>query len=225
MSRAPGERLRSRLNWLILKTLAVDIGLPLAAAELYEVLRVASSRSMLQAWYRMERRSHLWVYLRRLADKGYVRLATLQERRRATLTPAGRRAVLALERLLRDRGERELLSAAAGLPERVRRLRQERLGRPSYRATLRRMASQRRALLRRIPGRPRALAFVSYDFPRPEHNRRRLVASVLQGYGFQRMHQSMYTGPSDRLRAVLEHLETAGVLQALRWGTITVFHP
>jgi hypothetical protein len=67
---APGVRIRSRLNWLILKTLAVDVGAPLAAAEFIELIRVCISRSLPQAEYRMRHPSYPATYLRRLAARG-----------------------------------------------------------------------------------------------------------------------------------------------------------
>jgi hypothetical protein len=108
---------------------------------------------------------------------------------------------------------------------RVKRLRDERLHRLCPTDLMRRMQRQEIALHRQIPGRPRAMAFVSYDLPRPEANRRRLILAVLKGHGFARLHQSMYTGPAERLRPALEDLELAGVLPRLRWGTITLFRP
>jgi hypothetical protein len=87
------------------------------------------------------------------------------------------------------------------------------------------MERQRWSVLRRIPGPFRATVFVSYDLPRKESDRRRLVIAVLRGHGFRRVHQSMYVGPSEQLRAALEMLEPHGVLTACRWGTLTMFTP
>ncbi len=223
-TRAPGERLRSRLNWMILKTLAVDVQLPLMTADLFEALRILLvARSIGQYEAEMRHPSALWCYLRRLADKGYIKVDGLRRRKRAMLTPAGRRALRALEDLMRGRGDRRTLEAAGDLAAHVKRLRDARLRRLCPTDLMCRMQRQEAALRRRIPGRPRALAFVSYDLPRPEANRRRLILAVLKGHGFARMHQSMYTGPSERLRPALEDLELTGVLPLLRWGTITIF--
>jgi DNA-binding PadR family transcriptional regulator len=218
--------LRSRLNWLILKTLVLNVKLPLAAAELFETVRtVLSARSIGQYEAAQRHPSALWRYLVRLADKGFVKLEGLRRRKRALLTPAGRQALLALEARMRRRGHQAVLSVATDLAGRVKRLREGRLHRICPADLMRRMRRQEAALRRQIPGRPRATAFVSYDLPRPEANRRRLILAVLKGHGFARLHQSMYTGPSERLRPALEDLELSGVLPCLRWGTITVFSP
>jgi len=223
---APGERLRSRLNWLILKTLVLDVKLPLATAELFEAVRIGlTARSIGQYEAAQRHPSALWSYLIRLADKGYVTLEGLRRRKRALLTPAGRKALLALEAWMRSRGDRAVLDTATDLAERVKRLRDERLRRLCPTDLMRRMRRQEVALRRQIPGRPRAQSFVSYDLPRPKANLRRLILAVLRGHGFARLHQSMYTGPSERLRSTLEDLELSGALPFLRWGTITIFSP
>jgi hypothetical protein len=222
----PGERLRSRLHWLILKTLVLNVKLPLATAELFEAVRIGlAARSIGQFEAARRHPSALWCYLARLADKGLVKLEGLRRQKRALLTPAGRRALLALEALMRSRGDRAVLDAAADLTERLKGLRDGHRSRFCPADLMRRMQRQEKALRRQIPGRPRPLTFVSYDLPRPEANRRRLILAVLKGHGFSRLHQSMYTGPSDRLRPALEDLELSGVLPNLRWGTITVYEP
>jgi hypothetical protein len=223
--RTPGEKLRGRLNWLILKTLAVDIGAPIVLGDMVQFLYVISSRSLLQAYYRSQRRSLFTTYLYRLAERGYVKLEGLRRERRATLTPAGRRALQALETWMELSGQREALTSVPDLRERLEAIRRERQARIAPAAVLRRMERQRQALRQSIPGIPRATAFVSYDLPRGEDNRRRLLIGVLRGHGFKRLHQSMYVGPSERLRGALETLETAGVLSYLRWGTLTVYSP
>ncbi len=222
---APGTRLRGRLNWLILKTLALDVGTPIVLGELVQLLYVTCSRSPMQALYRMRRPSFVTTYLYRLADRGYLRLEGLRRERQATLTPKGRRALLALERLVERQGEPRLRKAAESLAGRLAAFRARRLARLSPSALMRRMERERIALLRRLPGPPRATAFISYDLPRAEERRRRLVIAVLKGHGFKRLHDSLYTGASDRLRSALETLETAGVMRFLRWGTLSVFSP
>jgi hypothetical protein len=221
----PGVRIRSRLNWLILKTLAVDVGVPLAVAELVELVRACTSRSFLQAEYRMQHPSYPATYLRRLAERGCVKLEGFKRQRRATLTSAGRRALNALETLYQD-GERGLARGEAPpLHDYLARLRGGRMRRLSRRELMRRMERQRRELLRQIPGPPRDTVFVSYDLPRGESGRRRLVIAVLRGHGFRRVHQSLYVGSSGRLRAALETLEPFDVLSQCCWGTLTVFKP
>jgi hypothetical protein len=221
----PGARIRSRLNWLILKTLAVDVGVPLVAAELIELIRACTSRSYLQAEYRMRHPSYPATYLRRLAERGCVKLEGLKRHRQATLTPAGRRALEALEALYGNGGNGVERGEVSPLHEQLDRIRHERMRRLSRRELTRRMERQRREFLRRIPGPPRATVFVSYDLPRGESGRRRLVIAVLKGHGFRRVHQSLYVGPSERLRAALETLEPFDVLSRCCWGTLTVFKP
>lgn len=225
VSAAPGEKLRSRLNWLILKTLAVDVGVPVVVAELIELMRACTSRSILQAEYRMRHPSFVTTYLYRLAERGYVKLEGLKRQRQATLTPAGRRALRALEAFHRASEGMVGRGLDRSIPEQLARIRSERQRAMSRNELIRRMERQRRALLRQIPGPPRATVFVSYDLPRGEWARRRVLIAVLKGHGFRRVHQSMYVGPSEKLRAVLEMLEPHGVLSACRWGTLTMFTP
>lgn len=224
-AKAPGEKLRGRLNWLILKTLAMDVGVPISLAEFVELMRFLSSRTPAQALYRSRHPSYLTTYLYRLADRGYVKLEGLRRQRRATLTPTGRKALGALETLFREEGMRKLPATANDLARRLAEIRRCHSVLTGSAALLRRMDRQRRALLRAIPGRPRASGFVSYDLPQRESNRRRLILAILKGYGFTRLHQSMYVGHARHLRRALETLESVGVLPFLRWGTLTVFGP
>jgi hypothetical protein len=221
---APGARLRSRLNWLILKTLAVDIAVPLHIAEVFEALRaLLTSRSITQYEYNLKRPSLVAIYLHRLADRGYVNLQGLKRTRQAMLTPAGRKALRVLEDALRARGDRDVLNRAAGLSGLLHRLRRNGFRRLCPAVIRRRMDRRRQIALRRIRGSPRATAFVSYDLPSAESGHRRTIVAVLQGHGFTRLHQSMYTGPSDHLRAAVEMLEGRVPLDRLRWGTLTVY--
>jgi len=223
--RTPGQKLRARLNWLILKTLAVDIGAPIILGEIIQLMYIASTRSAWQMYYRSRRRSLVTNYLYRLAERGYVKLEGLRRERKATLTPAGRKALRALENWMGQTGQGAALTAVPDLRGRLEAIRRERLARLAPTALLRRMERRRQALRQSIPGIPRATAFVSYDLPRHAVSRRRLLIGILRGHGFERLHQSMYIGLSRNLRGALETLETAGVLSFLRWGTLTVYSP
>jgi hypothetical protein len=152
-----------------------------------------------------------------------VKLEGLRQQRQATLTPAGRRALIALESLYQKGESRAGCGASPSLYEQLARLRREGLRPVSQRELLRRMERRRQALQRRFPGPPRETVFVSYDLPRKESEKRRLVIAILKGHGFRRVHQSMYVGPSERLRAALETLEPFDVLARCRWGTLTLF--
>ncbi len=224
--RATGVRIRSRLNWMILRTRALDVKAPLAVAELIELMRIVTSWSVWEMYRRMRNPSCITSNLYRLSDRGYVKLQGLKRQREATLTPAGRRALCALEALYRDHGDgMPAADRFASLPDRLARLRRERLRRLSPTAMIRRMEAQRWTCRRRLPGPPKATVFVSDDLPRREGSRRRLIVAVLKGHLFRRIHQSMYVGPSGALRAVLETLEPYDVLSRCRGGTLTVFHP
>jgi DNA-binding transcriptional regulator PaaX len=225
LEQAPGARLRGKLNWLILKTLAVDIGVPLAVGELVQILYLWSSQSLSQAFYRINHPCFIRTYFDRLVEKGCIRLEGVRRKRQATLTPAGRRALHALEQVIQAEGDRRWLEAGNHLAVNAAHDHGRQGRRIPQAALLRRMDRRQVALLRRIPGKPRADAFVSYDLPRSEERGRRLVIAVLKGHGFKRLHQSMYVGPSERLRGILESLEPFGVVPFLRWGTLSVFHP
>jgi hypothetical protein len=79
------------------------------------------------------------------------------------------------------------------------------------------------ALAKAIPGIPRVKAFLSYDLPRQAAYPRRLCIAALRRGGFERMHQSFYIGPAERLRGILESLEPYELLPRLQWGTLTLF--
>jgi DNA-binding PadR family transcriptional regulator len=222
MRSSPGQRLRSRLNWLILKTLALDIATPRTLAEISEV-----ADATLHIMLRDRRRRPMprtTQYLLRLADQGFVKLEGIKRRRRATLTPRGRRALHALEASLAARQKAGWASAGDTLQDRLARLRKRFRSAPIDRS-LRLLETRVAQYARLFPGRLRETAFVSYDLPARDPRRRLRVISILRSHGFQRLHQSMYTGSAQRLRAVLEDLEMEDVLPLLRWGTLTVFSP
>jgi DNA-binding PadR family transcriptional regulator len=218
-TRAPGVRLRSQLNWLILRTLAVVVGIPLAAAKIVELVRYLSSRRLSQAIYRFNHPSPLTVYLERLADNGYVRLEGLRNRRQATLTPSGRRALADLEVYLKERKKIDVQAVGSDVASRVAAFRRAQAARRLDERTVRRLA----LLARTIPGIPRPNAFISYDLPQQAKSSRRRILALLRRCGFERMHQSFYVGPSQRLREVLESIEPSEHIPRLQWGTLTVF--
>lgn len=111
-----GRKVRSALKWKILGTLLGRVAAPWAAAQLYEFIRTGSARNVSEWVHRVRHPSHIYVYLRRMAEEGLVALDRLGEALEATLTEKGRlelerysaywsaRGVAHPDALARDRG-------------------------------------------------------------------------------------------------------------------------
>ncbi len=196
---AEGARRRSRLNWLILKTLGLDAAVPMTGALLVQVLGTRRSEVGRPVPSGSVRGS-----LHRLAERGLIRL----DARALTITPKGRGELEALEAYWKARG-------ATWSPSR------EAEAKPPRASRWARLKTSLAEADRRFRGRPRAQAFVSYDLPRRAGGRE--LRRVLREAGFERMQASFYAGPAGRLKAVVEALEDLGVARHLRWGTLTVF--
>lgn len=198
-----GARRRSRLNWLILKTVALDAAAPMTGALVVQVLGTRRSEML-----RPIPPGSLRGSLHRLVERGLVRLQELRGRRTLTLTPKGRLELEALEGYWKARGVKWEPPRPGDL-------------RPGRSARWARLRASVAEADRRFPGRPRARAFVSYDLPRGRSGRREILR-VFRESGYERLHDSFYVGPAGRLRAVVEALEGMGLAGHLRWGTLTL---
>ncbi len=224
-----GRKARSKLKWEILRTLALEVGAPVLAAELCSSLRTLTPRGAYEAYGVLPRRSMIYNYLYRMAEEGCVKLARLRDGLTLYLTPAGRRQL----RLYDEhwKGKTTEKSPPATMAESCGRRRRPTLDRnkPNFarRGFIRRIASNLKLRLaqcsqrRHLEGAHRTRAFISYDMPQSAAKERRQIVVLLRAAGFTMMHKSMYVGPVAVLKETVEAIESLSLLPFVGWGTIT----
>ena len=237
-----GRSLRSRTIGLILKTLAIDVAGSLVAAELYRAAVILLVRSGPAKWDAMTGRDSFYIYLHRLEDRGWIKIDKLKERLTLFLTPRGRRALEEYERHWSRKGEafeeeaQRLGQAVRDLPPSARTPRPAPASQGAKKAAERswvptalrepvRRLLRRFPAPRRMPGLHREQSFVAYDVPLDRIQTRRLLPRFMAMWGFKRLQQSFYIGPTARLKGVVETLEMWGALPYARWGTLSILTP
>jgi len=238
-----GRSLRSRTQAHILALLALGCAGPISAAELWRFLYIAGqSRSLGRTLRAMEEPDFFYQYLARLADRAWLKAEKLQGRLQLLITPRGRRALEEYERHWAARGQSlepdvqallaewkrrpaandEKARLAASIEQAAARTgRRRKRGRPSWRERLADLLRKYPAP-KRLPGQHRENAFVAYDVPIADRRKGFLFPRILRVWGFRRLQQSLWIGPTARLRGVAETLEQWGLVPYAKWGTITV---
>lgn len=216
------RRLRSRLNFEILRTLALEVGGPVLLAEYYRLYKLGMTGSPEYAMNLLARKEYFYSYLYRLARRGLVKFKGLRRQRRIYLTEEGLM-------LLKEAG---FETSGQGKPQ--ERSDQERRDVPPksfHRVAKRagrsapddRFEKLRQALGRLTAAGRKEAFFVSYDVPQRMRVERDRARRFLKAAGFLDVNQSFYVGPKEALKRAVERMEEMKLLPFCCWGSLRVF--
>lgn len=196
--------IRSATNVKLLRTLALEVAAPILIAELYEIARRKSLADVF-----LERKSSLYIYLHRLAERGLIRMEGLRRRRTVVLTKEG-------EQALEELNDRHDALELTGLqfPQYCLGVHRKM---PQLKHRVDRSVERRKSVHKLSGG--RWLFYISYDVPRELEYERQILQYALAKFGFKMLHESMYVSTGG-VAKIIEIAESVGLLPFLAWGKI-----